>query len=72
MGSYIAISGQGFGNWGGAATIVYFGKVKAVAYKSWSNYTITVKVPGGIKGTVAVKVVTTGGTSGTKNFAVAP
>jgi hypothetical protein len=69
IGSILTINGQGFGSWGGGATCVYFGKVKATAYSSWSNYTVKVKVPS-VTGTVAVKVCTAGGTSGTKNLTV--
>jgi hypothetical protein len=69
IGSILTISGQGFGAWAGSTTCVYFGKVRATAYSSWGNYTVKVKVPA-VTGTVAVKVCTAGGTSGTKNLTV--
>jgi hypothetical protein len=69
-GTVLTISGQGFGAWAAGSTSVFFGSVKATAYTSWSNYSVKVKVPSGLSGSVQVKVVTAGGTSAGKSFTV--
>jgi IPT/TIG domain len=68
-GSTVLLTGNTFGNTQGASNVM-FGSSKALDIVSWSNRSITCKVPGGPVGVVPVTVVTPGGTTESKDFNV--
>ena len=70
-GTTITINGGNFRSPQGAGC-VYVGNHKCTGYTSWSNTQIKVNVPSAASTVEAVKVVTTGGNSNTKNFKVTP
>lgn len=68
-GTVVTITGTGFGSTRGAS-YVKFGGVKAIAYPSWSNTQVKVKVPAGASGAVTLVLVTGGGGSVPISFMV--
>jgi len=69
VGTEVTVNGIGFGRWS-SQTRVYFGTRMATVYTLWSGNRVKVKVPSGVRGSVALTVKTAGGTSAAKTFVV--